>query len=140
MSINQSGWRPTAPQAGGTDAPTFTGNKALMLEEALIFEIGDTETPGVDFTGGTAAPATDRLGGLARSAPIGLPGLAEPEAVRLHGVVASSIQAGDGEAAEAAMLAIVQESSTAVETVRALETLTNSAQIIDEMARENRSY
>ena len=82
MSINQSGWRPTAPQAGGDAAPTFTGNKALMLEEALIFEIGDTETTGVDFTGGAAAPASDRLGGLARSAPIGLPGLAEPEAVR----------------------------------------------------------
>ncbi|RSU51576.1 aminomethyl-transferring glycine dehydrogenase subunit GcvPB [Sphingomonas sp. S-NIH.Pt15_0812] len=82
MSINQSGWRPTAPQAGGADAPTFTGNKALMLEEALIFEIGDTATTGVDFTGVAAAPASDRLGGLARSAPIGLPGLAEPEAVR----------------------------------------------------------
>ncbi|MBB4616217.1 aminomethyl-transferring glycine dehydrogenase subunit GcvPB [Sphingomonas abaci] len=82
MSINQSGWRPTAPQAGGAGAPTFTGNKALMLEEALIFEIGDTETTGVDFTGVAAAPAGDRLGGLARSAPIGLPGLAEPEAVR----------------------------------------------------------
>ena len=82
MSINQSGWRPTAPRAGGDAAPTFTGNKALMLEEALIFEIGDTETTGVDFTGIAAAPAGDRLGGLARSAPIGLPGLAEPEAVR----------------------------------------------------------
>ena len=52
---------------------------------------------------------------------------------------AGPVQAGDGEAAEAAMLAIVRESSTAVETVRALETLTNSAQIIDEMVRENRS-
>jgi DNA-binding FadR family transcriptional regulator len=75
-----------------------------------------------------------------RTAHALMPRVAEPEAVRLHGVVASSIQAGDAEAAEAAMLAIVRESSTAVETVRAMETLTNSAQIIDEMARENRSH
>jgi DNA-binding FadR family transcriptional regulator len=74
-----------------------------------------------------------------RTAHALMPRVAEPEAVRLHGVVASSIQAGDGEAAEAAMLAIVRESSTAVETVRALETLTDSARIIEELARENRS-
>ncbi|MEH3104786.1 MAG: aminomethyl-transferring glycine dehydrogenase subunit GcvPB [Sphingomonas phyllosphaerae] len=49
MSINASGWKPTAPIAGGNAAPTFTGNKALMLEEPLIFEIGSTETTGVDF-------------------------------------------------------------------------------------------
>lgn len=66
-----------------------------------------------------------------------MPRVAEPEAVRLHGVVASSIQAGDGAAAEQAMLGIVRESSTAVETVRALETLTNSDAFIDEIARDN---
>ncbi|CAN5497545.1 aminomethyl-transferring glycine dehydrogenase subunit GcvPB [soil metagenome] len=51
-----------------------------MLEEALIFEIGSTETTGVEV----AAPAKveSRLGSLARTAPIGLPGLSEPEAVR----------------------------------------------------------
>ncbi len=48
-AINQSGWRPSMPVGGGDAAPTHTGNKALMLEEALIFEIGDTETTGVDF-------------------------------------------------------------------------------------------
>ncbi len=50
MTINASGWR---PELGGSkaDGPaTFTGNRGLMLEEALIFEIGDTETTGVDFT------------------------------------------------------------------------------------------
>jgi glycine dehydrogenase subunit 2 len=31
------------------DAATFTGNRALMLEEPLIFEIGTTDTTGVDF-------------------------------------------------------------------------------------------
>ena len=41
MSINQSGWRPTAPEAREGNVPaSVTGNKALMLEEALIFEIG----------------------------------------------------------------------------------------------------
>ena len=59
---------------------TYTGNRALMLEEALIFEIGDTQTTGVDIL---AAPDhTSRLGGLDRNSSIGLPGLSEPEAVR----------------------------------------------------------
>ena len=64
------------------DVPaTTTGNRALMLEEALIFEIGDASTCGVDFT--EAVAATDlRLGKLARTGPIGLPGLSEPETVR----------------------------------------------------------
>ncbi|MBX9796682.1 aminomethyl-transferring glycine dehydrogenase subunit GcvPB [Sphingomonas sp.] len=84
MNINASGWRPERPDtdAAALDgAPaTFTGNRALMLEEALIFEIGTTETTGVDIE---AAPAvTTRLGGLERHAAIGLAGLAEPEAVR----------------------------------------------------------
>ena len=48
--MNASGWKPTSPEQGdGRDAATFTGNRALMLEEPLIFEIGDAETTGVDF-------------------------------------------------------------------------------------------
>ena len=49
MTINQSGWKPAAPVAGSGDTGTVTGNRALMLEEPLIFEIGDTGTTGVDF-------------------------------------------------------------------------------------------
>jgi glycine dehydrogenase subunit 2 len=79
-AINQSGWRPTAPAQGTTAAPTFTGNKGLMLEEALIFEIGDTHTTGIEVA--EPATATTKLGTLARTAPIGLPGLSEPETVR----------------------------------------------------------
>ncbi len=79
-SINASGWKPTSPAGGGNAAPTFTGNKALMLEEALIFEIGSTETTGVDFADGDVAGL--RLGDLTRTAPIGLPGLSEQETVR----------------------------------------------------------
>src|SRR3546814_20841754 len=50
-----------------------------MLEEPLIFEIGGSETTGVDFDEDT--PAAD-FGSLARTAPIGLPGLSESETVR----------------------------------------------------------
>ncbi|MEH3036534.1 MAG: aminomethyl-transferring glycine dehydrogenase subunit GcvPB [Sphingomonas adhaesiva] len=80
MSINASGWKPTAPVKGENGVPTFTGNKALMLEEPLIFEIGSTETTGVDFAEGDVAGS--RLGDLTRKAPIGLPGLSEQETVR----------------------------------------------------------
>ena len=80
MTINASGWRPSMV-GGATEGPaTFTGNRALMLDEALIFEIGSTETTGVDFA--RAATAVSRLGGLERGAEIGLPGLSEPETVR----------------------------------------------------------
>ena len=77
MSANPSGWRPTSPEAGEGVSPTATGNRALMLEEALIFEIGSTDTTGVDIV--PAPKAASRLGGLARDAAIGLPGLASME-------------------------------------------------------------
>ncbi|MBO9698147.1 MAG: aminomethyl-transferring glycine dehydrogenase subunit GcvPB [Sphingopyxis sp.] len=79
-ALNRAGWRPEMNAAGGADDNvTFTGNRALMLEEPLIFEIGGTGTTGVDFD--EAALAAD-LGALARTAPIGLPGLSESETVR----------------------------------------------------------
>ena len=64
----------------GTVAETFTGNKALMLEEPLLFERGSLDTSGVDLP--PVPPVPDRLGGLGRDAVIGLPGFSEPEAVR----------------------------------------------------------
>ncbi|MBC7986521.1 MAG: aminotransferase class V-fold PLP-dependent enzyme, partial [Sphingomonadaceae bacterium] len=81
MSVNPSGWRPETPKGEEAASPdTFTGNRALMLEEPLLFEIGDTETTGVDFE---AAPLrASRLAGLDRNAGIGLAGLTEPQAVR----------------------------------------------------------
>jgi len=79
-ALNRAGWRPEMNVAGGADDNvTFTGNRALMLEEPLIFEIGGADTTGVDFD--EEAPAAD-LGPLARTAPIGLPGLSESETVR----------------------------------------------------------
>ncbi|MBP6031072.1 MAG: aminomethyl-transferring glycine dehydrogenase subunit GcvPB [Sphingobium sp.] len=81
MTINQSGWKPEMAVSDAVIAPpTATGNRALMLEEPLIFEIGSTDRTGVDMA--DAPPAQSRLGALARTAPIGLPGLSEQETVR----------------------------------------------------------
>ncbi len=80
---NQSGWKPAMHKDVDEalhSSGTATGNRALMLEEPLIFEIGTTETTGVDLP--DVGEGANRLGGLARSAPIGLPGLSEPETVR----------------------------------------------------------
>ena len=80
MSMLNEG-RPTRPDQAETAAPaTATGNRALMLEEALIFEIGTADTTGVDFA--PAPKVAPRLAGLERRRPIGLPGLSEQEAVR----------------------------------------------------------
>jgi glycine dehydrogenase subunit 2 len=83
MSMNSVG-RPTAPTANGDDvmapAATFTGNRALDIEEPLLFEVGRHEVTGVDVE--DAAPVRPRLGRMERRQPIGLPGLTEPEAMR----------------------------------------------------------
>lgn len=82
MSMNSEG-RVTRPEtaAAASQAPaTFTGNRALMLEEGLIFERDDYARTGVDLP--EPSRVAGRLGGLERSRPIGLPGLTEPEAVR----------------------------------------------------------
>jgi glycine cleavage system P protein (glycine dehydrogenase) subunit 2 len=59
---------------------TFTGNRALRIEEALIFEIGRPDVTGVDLEG--PEDFTPRLGNFGRTDPIGLPGLSEPETLR----------------------------------------------------------
>ena len=105
---NVSGWKPGTPEApsGSSGIDTVTGNRGLMLEEPLIFEIGGADTCGVDFpaapplqgrgSGGGGRQGdmphpiptpegeghSNRLGGLARSEAFGLPGLSEPETVR----------------------------------------------------------
>jgi len=77
---NPTGWRPTAPSTLETTAvTTTTGNRALMLEEPLLFEIGSRGQTGVDFE--PAKPGASRLGGLDRNG-LDLPGLSEPETVR----------------------------------------------------------
>ena len=81
---NKSGWKPEMQIAedGLPNGPvTTTGNRALMLEEPLLFEIGHAETTGVDLPA-IDPDAPNRLGGLQRAEPIGLVGLTEPETVR----------------------------------------------------------
>ncbi len=82
---NKSGWKPAmnaADEDGMHNGPaTVSGNRALMLEEPLSFEIGHAEITGVDLPEIDPA-AANRLGGLERSEPIGLVGLSEPETVR----------------------------------------------------------
>ncbi len=79
-AVNPSGWRPSAPSAGGgSEIATTTGNRALMLEEPLLFEIGSRNQTGVDFE--AVKSGASRLGGLERGG-LDLPGLSEPETVR----------------------------------------------------------
>jgi glycine dehydrogenase subunit 2 len=80
MNMNREG-RSTRPEASqGAEGPTWTGNRALMLEEALIFELGEEDGCGVDIADPPGVQS--RLGGLERNRPIGLPGLSEPQTVR----------------------------------------------------------
>ncbi|MEP1420963.1 MAG: aminomethyl-transferring glycine dehydrogenase subunit GcvPB [Erythrobacter sp.] len=79
---NKSGWKPKMEMADGSaESVTTTGNRALMLEEPLLFEIGHAEITGVDLPE-VDPTAPSRLGDLTREEPIGLVGLTEPEAVR----------------------------------------------------------
>jgi glycine dehydrogenase subunit 2 len=82
MSMNREGRGSTTPEAHEThqDHKTFTGNRALRIEEALLFEIGRPEVTGVDLP--EPPKVKKRLGSHERTAPMNLPGLAEPEAVR----------------------------------------------------------
>ncbi|WP_298336519.1 aminomethyl-transferring glycine dehydrogenase subunit GcvPB [uncultured Erythrobacter sp.] len=79
---NKSGWKPHMEVADSNgESVTTTGNRALMLEESLLFEIGHAETTGVDLPE-VDPKASTRLGGLERDGAIGLVGLTEPETVR----------------------------------------------------------
>ena len=91
MNMNKKG-RPTAPVQPAEDvevveqaqSTTFSGNRALQIEEPLLFELGRADNCGVDLPEPPpqSAGAASRLGGLERVEPINLPGLSEPEAMR----------------------------------------------------------
>jgi glycine dehydrogenase subunit 2 len=76
MSMNTQG-RPT-----GTGSSSFASasGSALLPNEPLLFEIGDTEHSGVDLP--DVEIGTSRLGGFSRKTPLELAGLTEPEAMR----------------------------------------------------------
>ncbi|MCK0068814.1 aminomethyl-transferring glycine dehydrogenase subunit GcvPB [Kordiimonas laminariae] len=82
MSMNNQG-RPTA----ATDVKTpvemfesFSGHKGLRLAEPLIYELGNTQTTGVDIE--DFDDFDMEIAGLERTAEIGCAGLAEPDVVR----------------------------------------------------------
>ena len=80
--LNPSGWRPAMTGTGTVETiRTHTGNRALQLEESLLFELGSPDRSGVDFD---HVPDFDMsaLGPMARSERPDLPGLSEPETVR----------------------------------------------------------
>ena len=75
MSMNTQG-RPTGVGTLGTSA----SGSALLPDEPLLFEIGDTEHSGVDLP--DVELVSDRLGGFGRKSKLDLAGLTEPEAMR----------------------------------------------------------
>jgi glycine dehydrogenase subunit 2 len=77
---NRQGRSAAPGEAEVRASETFTGNRGLQIEEPLIFEVGRTDTTGVDLE--EPADFAPRLGKLERRAPIGLPGLSEPETMR----------------------------------------------------------
>jgi glycine dehydrogenase subunit 2 len=78
--VKDGQFRLTEMDAATTRPQTFTGNRGLEIEEALIFETGRPEVSGVDFE--EPEPFAARLGGLPLRASTGLPGLSEPETLR----------------------------------------------------------
>ena len=70
---------PNTPAAASI-AATFSGNRALQIEEKLIFEQDAPGRCGVDLPEPPAFCA--RLGGLERRGPVGLPSLSEPQVIR----------------------------------------------------------
>ncbi len=81
MAMNSQGRDSTPHSVSVTgEIVTFTGNKALQQEEALIFELDNPGAVGVDLP----EPVTTktRLGGLSPRAGVGLPQMAEPDVVR----------------------------------------------------------
>lgn len=80
--LNNKG-RVTRPQSGdqaASGSDSYSGNKGLLMNEPLLFEVGSLDKTGVDFP--EVSETDTMLGGLERSEDIGLPGLSEPEAVR----------------------------------------------------------
>jgi glycine dehydrogenase subunit 2 len=70
--------------SGFTSTPkggeTHSGNRALQIEELLLFERDAAGRCGVDLP--EPAPHRSRLGAAKRTRPIGLPGLSEPQIIR----------------------------------------------------------
>ncbi|MBS0482209.1 MAG: aminomethyl-transferring glycine dehydrogenase subunit GcvPB [Proteobacteria bacterium] len=85
-AVNAAGWRPEmgpAQHPAHENAPhlTASGDKGLMLEEPLIFELGKPGSTGVDIDASPRA-VSPALAKFRRKEQAALPGLTEPETVR----------------------------------------------------------
>jgi glycine dehydrogenase subunit 2 len=89
-ALNTAGWRPEMgpeqhPARERAQGDTVSGDRGLMLEEALIFELGAPDGSdgkcGVDLDEPQTAPDPALARFLRKAAPA-LPGLTEPETVR----------------------------------------------------------
>lgn len=80
-TVNASGWRPDMGSAAAASPATISGDRGLMLDEALIFELRGPGTTGVDFDAAPGEPLA-ALGRFLRRDKAALPGLSEPETVR----------------------------------------------------------
>ncbi|MDE2436693.1 MAG: aminomethyl-transferring glycine dehydrogenase subunit GcvPB [Sphingomonadales bacterium] len=85
-AVNAVGWRPEMgpaqhPEHESSPHLTASGDKGLMLEEPLIFELGRPGSTGVDIDAVDRA-VSPALARFRRKAQAALPGLTEPEAVR----------------------------------------------------------
>ncbi|MGF1457348.1 MAG: aminomethyl-transferring glycine dehydrogenase subunit GcvPB [Alphaproteobacteria bacterium] len=81
--MNRQG-RPTRPEDDAAAGPVFattSGNRGLMQEEPVLFEIGRRDHCGVDLPEPEAG-IESRLGSHGRKTPLNIPGLTEPEAMR----------------------------------------------------------
>ena len=82
MTVNPSGWRPSTPANEQGEAQTVTGNRALMLEEPLLFEIGDDRADRRRFRRAVRSASDAPRRPRAQPRRSALPGLSEPETVR----------------------------------------------------------
>jgi glycine dehydrogenase subunit 2 len=82
MAMNSTGRGDTRPHADTAvgQTTTFTGNRGLQIEEALIFEQGQHGRTAVDLPEPPKVKA--RLGKVKPRGEIGLPGLSEPQVIR----------------------------------------------------------
>ena len=116
--MNRQG-RPTEPVQALSVAPeTFTGNHALRIEEALIFETGRTDVTGVDLLNstlfneftirvrGNAAEVVEKLAqrGILGGVPASRLDPSRPELFDLIIVAATEVNTGEDRAAYARAL------------------------------------
>ncbi len=99
----------------GMSATARSANAASYLAHDSDFHRTMLLASGNPMLAGLAEVVVEVLAGRTRHSL--MPSVAEPEAIHLHGVVASSIQARDGRAAEKAMVSIVAESATAITAI-----------------------